>query len=210
MKKLLLIMLLCSAGVFAQHSASAFKLGVFSPSATKSGFIIGYEWGRYIDEALTVGWSLDWFNKSFTDESLVDKYNQFNGVEQTINELRAKTSVNDFPLMFNITGKIQTGPRTQAYITGAIGGELLLIDYRSYDNPDESETKGAFDFDWRVGVGMLYELGRRSDVFGELSYHYSQPSWDYSVVDSYGRKHTLERTYDMSGVMFRVGLRFYM
>lgn len=210
MKKIILILLLLSCvPVFAQKGASAIKLGLFSPSATQTGFIIGYEWGRYIDEALNVGWSIDWFNKTYTDERLVGQFNDFAGVHGTINELRAQTTIHDFPLMFNITGKFPTGPRAQVFFTGGIGGELMLINYRQYDNPDESETKGAFDFNWRIGAGMLYELGRRSDIFGELSYHSSQPSWQYEAKGSDGRKRIFERKYDMSGVMLRAGIRFY-
>jgi len=209
MKKLLLVIFIISSTVFAQRNASAIKLGVFSPSASESGFIIGYEWGRYIDEALNIGWSLDWYNKSYTDEKLVGQYEEFYGIHGSINELRAKTTVHDFPLMFNITGKIPTAPRTQVFITGGIGGELLIINYRQYDNPDESKTKGAVDFSWRIGAGMLYELGRRSDVFFELDYHSSKPSWEYEVRGNDGRKRILEREYDMSGLMCRVGVRFY-
>lgn len=209
MKKLLLILLLSCTALFSQGNASAIKLGLFSPSAAETGFIIGYEWGRYIDEALNIGWSLDWFNKTYTDKKLVGQFNEYYGINGTINELRAKTTIHDFPLMFNVTGKIPAGPRTQVFITGGIGGELLLINYRHFSNPDETETKGAVDFNWRLGAGMLYELGRRSDVFGEISYHSSQPSWQYEVEGSDGRKRTFERNYDMSGLMFRVGVRFY-
>jgi hypothetical protein len=209
MKKILAILILSNMVLFSQRYTGAVKVGVFNPSASGSGFIIGYEGGKYIDEALDIGWSLDWYNKSFTDENMVGAYTDFSGIDGTINELRAKTSVQDFPLMFTLTGKIPTGPRTQIYITGGIGGELMVINYRSYTNPDESETKGAFDFNWRLGIGLNYEIGRRSDVFGELAYHSSSPSWNYDVTDYYGRTHTFERKYDMSGVMFRVGMRFY-
>ena len=53
-------------------------------------------------------------------------------------------------------------------------------------------------------------LGRRSDIFGELSYHASQPGWQYEAYDPVtNRKETFERSFDMSGMMFRVGIRFY-
>lgn len=209
MKKIIILFFITSIAVFAQRNTSAIKLGVFSPSAAESGFIVGYEWGRYIDEAINIGWSVDWFNKSYTDEKLVGQFNDFAGINGSINEVRAKTSINDFPLLFNITGKFPTGPRTKAFFTGGIGAELLLINYRNFANPDESETKGAFDFSWRLGAGLLYEIGRRSDVFGELAYHNSQPSWQYEVEGADGRKRTFERKYDMSGLMCRVGVRFY-
>ncbi len=50
MKKIsILFIVLLSSSVFAQFGSSAVKLGFFSPSAAKGGFIIGYEGGRDMD-----------------------------------------------------------------------------------------------------------------------------------------------------------------
>ncbi len=45
-------------------------------------------------------------------------------------------------------------------------------------------------------------------VMFELAYHSSSPSWQYSVNDN-GRTRVFERSYDMSGLLARIGLRFY-
>lgn len=209
MKKLaLLIVFTLSYNSFAQSGAAAIKLGAFTPGATNTGFIIGYEGGKYIDQNFNFGWSIDWFHKNYVDKELVKKFDEIYHVSGSINELRASTNIHDLPLMVNVTVKFRAAPRTKVYLTGGVGAEVLFIDYRNYNNPDQSEFKAAFDFDWRIGLGGAYNIGPRSELLVEMDYHRAQPSWTYNVnID--GVERTFERVYDMSGLMFRVGFRFY-
>ena len=195
----------------AQSKFGTIKAGMFSPNATESGFILGYEGGWIMDDNFFVGWSADWFNKNYVDRKLVDEFNDFYGpINTQLNELRARTNLHSVPLMGTVTGNWMVAPRTRAFVTAGAGIDILLIFYRNYANPDDNEFQGAFDFAWRLGGGIMYELGRRSDAFFELSYHHSQPSWEYEVRDDLtGRKRILERRFDMSGLLMRVGFRFY-
>ena len=112
--------------------------------------------------------------------------------------------------MITVNANQLIAPRTRAFFTGSAGMEVLLIFYRNYQNPQDDEFKGAFDFSWRLGGGIAYELGRRSDVFVELTYHYSKPSYEYEVRDNLsGKTRIFERSFDMSGIMMRVGFRFF-
>ncbi|MFH1194409.1 MAG: outer membrane beta-barrel protein [bacterium] len=197
--------------ILAQRNTAGFKLGMYSPEASETGFIIGFETGRYVDRFLDIGFSIDWFNKNYVDESLIEQFDEYyGGPGGTINEVRAKTNLHDIPVMFNATGYFPVGPRVNFYVTGGIGAEVLLIWYRNFEQPNDDEFKAAFDFNWRVGTGISYELGHRSDLFAEIAYHNSEPSWTYEV-DSYAghSKRVFERKFDMSGVMFRVGVKFY-
>ena len=209
MKKLaLLIVCLFSYNSFAQSGAAAIKLGAFTPGATNTGFIIGYEGGKYIDQNFNFGWSIDWFHKNYVDKDFVEKLNTIPGVSSQENELIASTNLHDFPVMVNVTVKFYAAPRTKLYLTGGVGAEILFIDYKNYNNPDVSEFKAAFDFDWRIGLGTAYNIGPRSELLLEMDYHRAQPSWTYDV-DTPNGKRTFERVYDMSGLMFRIGFRFY-
>lgn len=210
-KILILFIMVFSNAAFAQWGTAAIKLGHYSPSAAEGGFIIGYEGGRFIDYGFNFGWSIDWFHKSYVDKKLVSEFNEVYGISGgEINELRAKTNLHDFPLMAQVTGKFPVAPFTKIFMTFGIGAEVLLIHYRNFENTDESEFQGAFDFNWRLGAGGLYELGPRSEIFGELTYHSSQPSWEYEVENrAAGTKRTFEREFDMSGLMARIGFRFY-
>ena len=207
---LTLLVLVFPIALSAQSKFSSVKLGMFSPGATESGFVIGYEGGWYVDDNFLVGYSADWFNKNYVDQQFVSQINDIYGPNSSLNELRAKTNLHSLPVMGTITGNWSIAPRARAYVTGAAGLEVLLVFYRDYANPNDDKFQGAYDFCWRLGFGMMYELGRRSDLIAEISYHSSKPSWQYEVRDaSTGIRHTFERSYDMSGVMMRVGFRFY-
>ncbi|GAB4295518.1 MAG: hypothetical protein Kow0098_17840 [Ignavibacteriaceae bacterium] len=209
MKTIFLFLIFTGVNSFAQWSSATIKLGSFGPSATEAGFIIGYEGGKSIDEIFNFGWSLDWFHKSYVDKDLVEDFNNVYGISGGLNELRAETNLHDFPLMINVTGRQNVAPRTDVFISGSVGAEVLIIDYNNFENPDESELQGAYDFNWRIGVGGLYQLSQRADLLLEFSYHSSKPSWEYEVDDPVIGKRTFERVFDMSGLMARLGFRFY-
>jgi len=210
MKKLVIIfVLIYSYNSFTQSGTAAIKLGAFTPGATNTGFIIGYEGGKYIDQNFNLGWSIDWFHKNYVDKDYVEKLNTIPGVSSEENELIGSTNIHDLPIMINVTTKFHVVQRTKLYLTGGVGAEILFIDYRNYNNPDESEFKTAFDFDWRIGLGIAYNTGPRSELLLEMSYHSAQPSWTYDVDVPNVGKRTFERVFDMSGLMFRVGFRFY-
>lgn len=213
MKKTIIavVILLSAISVFGQYRSSTIKLGSFSPESTERGFIIGYEGGKYIDRNFDIGWSIDWFHKNYVDQTLVSEFNDYYGnFEYKLNEVRAKTNLHSIPVLFNMKAKFPMAPRVYSYVTGGIGVEALLIFYRNYQNPDEDEFDGAFDFNWRLGLGIAYQLGRRSDIIAEITYHSSNPSWSYEIDDPrIGHKRILEREFDMSGIMGRVGFKFY-
>lgn len=213
MKRLpiLIIILIVTGQNVAQVNSGALKFGFLNASSTGTGFIVGYEGGRYVDEFLHIGWSADWFHKQFVDKTFVDELNSIYGITGgEINELRAETNVHSLPLMISVTGSRYVAPRTRIFATGGVGAELMLIFYRDFMNPEQDDFQGAFDMNWRLGFGAIYEFGRFSELFGEVAYHHSNPSWTYEVDDpAIGMKRTYERSFDMSGIMMRVGVRFY-
>jgi hypothetical protein len=209
LKKLIIILsIIFLSNSLSQTNTASVKLGYFNPTATNGGFIIGYEGGKIIDERLIFGWSIDWFHSNYVDKKLVNDFNEVYGFGE-INELRAKTNLHEFPILLNFRGEFPIAPLTRFYATGGVGVEFLLINYRSFQNPVDDQFKAAFDFSWRIGVGVLYRIGSRSEVFGQIDYHSSEPSWEYEVNDANLGKRIFERSFDMSGIMARLGLRFY-
>ncbi|MCF8242805.1 MAG: hypothetical protein K9J16_15610 [Melioribacteraceae bacterium] len=211
MKKVIFIALIFSSTiVFGQRNTAALKLGLYSPDVAESGFIIGYQGSKILDEYFSYGWSIDWFNKNYIDKTLANEFDQLFGVPgSTLNEIRAETNLHDIPVMINLIAEYPVARRAYVYGYGGIGAEVLLIFYKNFQNTDDGEMEAAFDFNWRIGAGVSYQLGSKSELLGELTYHASQPSWQYEVVDQSGTKRTFERRFDMSGIMLRFGFRFF-
>lgn len=213
MKKILFILaaaLLLSTSITAQRSGGAIKLGLFDPGATSSGFILGYQGTRYIDERLDLGWSIDWFYKSYTDQTLVDNFEDQFGFGGETYELAAETNIHNFPLMFNLVGYFPVEKKATVFVNGAIGADLLLTFYKDFNNENEDDFKAALDFSWQLSAGVMYELGSKSDIFAEVGYHNSEPSWTYKATNpNTGKESTFERRFDMSGILLRAGVKFY-
>ncbi len=211
MKKYLLLITLLPLPLFAQWNTSAIKLGSFVPSSAGAGFIVGYEGSHFFDPNVSFGWSIDWYHSNYTDATVVNFADQLYPVGVTNNLLKASTNLHDFPIMANINVRFPITPLSEVYALGGLGFEALFISYSNFDDPSKNDFHTAFSFNWRIGAGGTYAIGKRSEVFGEIAYHYSQPSWTYEVNDpsNNGRKITYERIIDMSGMLFRLGVRFY-
>ncbi len=210
MKKIIITVFLLTTGIFAQWNTGAVKLGYFNPSATDGGFIIGFEGGKHIDRFLSWNWSVDWFHTNYVDKKLVYEIDQYYpGTIGEVNELRATTNIHDFPVMVGLTTRFPMTKRSQFYLSGSVGAEMLLINYRNFQNPMDDAFDAAFDFNWQISLGASFAVGPRSEFFGEVSYHESNPSWTYEDDNYYYPTAVLERSYDMSGFMARVGIRFF-
>lgn len=210
MKRIIILVAVLSTFSIAQWKTGAVKLGFFNPSATEGGFIVGFEGGYHIDKLLSWNWSLDWFHRDYVDKELISELNQFYpGAIGEVNQLRASTNIHDFPLMIGMTARFPISNRSQFYASGSMGAELLIINYRNFQNPMNDEFEAAFDFNWRVGIGAAFAIGPYTEFFGELTYHESHPSWTYEDDEFYYPNAVLERSYNMSGFMTRVGIRFF-
>jgi hypothetical protein len=193
-----------------QSSASAVRIGFYGPAVSSGGFIIGYRWEKVIDERFHVGFEGNWFNKSYVDKDLAKGFDDVFGVQGEVNELRAKTNLHAFPMQAVMEATFPINPAIRAFVNAGFGLDFLLLYYRDYDDPKQDRVRGAVDYSWRLGAGILYPLGRRSDFLAELAYHSSKPSWEYTVYDAASKKtRVFERIYDMSGLMLRIGVRFF-
>jgi hypothetical protein len=118
------------------------------------------------------------------------------------------------PIVFSLTGRYSVNRNFDVYVSGGFGVDVLLIFYRSYQNPDEDNLKIAGDFAYVLSVGGIAPIGSRSEILAELTYHSSMPSWQYEVetvspITNVKTKKVFERAFDMSGIMARIGFKFY-
>ncbi len=203
MKKItMLIVLLAIMSMYAQGKIGAIKAGMFFPGACEGGFDLGIEYGLHIDTNLDVAVEMGWFKKDYEDEDIRDKYESIPGLSADDLRVLSETTIYDFPLLVMITAKFPINFKTKWFVNGGLGAEMLYASYNTID--DDSEHELAFDFNWRLGGGAIYNLGERSELLAEVGYHYSKPSYEYE-----DNNQTFKREYDMSGIRGRVGVRFF-
>ena len=206
MKKMIAIMIVTAAfGLSAQKNMGAIKAGMFFPQACDGGFDLGFEYGYHIDTNLDVGLSLDWFKKEFTDKDYIGDVENIEGdLSGTQYKNIGKVTIYDFPVMVSVTAKFPINNKLKWFALGGLGAEMLYASLEAYEDASGTyeESVLAFDFNWRLGGGIMYNLGARSEIFGELAYHYSKPSFDDD--------NDITTEYDMSGILSRVGVRFFI
>ena len=212
MKKFIIV-LFCLLPVltFSQRHSAAISFGHFNPDATDGGFQLGYKGEKFVDRNLSLGWSVSWFHKNYVDEVLLDQLVNYYGVaDAELSERRSTTNLHSVPLMASATAYIPIFPIVSLYITGSAGAEALLIFYKNLEDENQNEFKSAWDFSWQLGTGIAYKIGNRSDIYGEISYHNSNPSWTYTITDpETGSTRHLEQSFDMSGVALKFGFKFF-
>ncbi|MBU0474781.1 MAG: hypothetical protein KKF62_11525 [Bacteroidetes bacterium] len=210
MKKLLLLIFLVPILLFGQHNGAAINFGYFNPSATDGGFMLGYKGEKFVDRNLSLGWSVGWFHKQYVDQVLLSEAEKYYGVlDGSITEKKATSNMHSVPIMASLTSYFPLLPIVDAFVTGSLGFEGLLISYNNLQNENDNELKTAWDFAWEIGTGISYKLGNRSDFYGEISYHNSNPSWNFKVNDpNTGVSKSLEQSFDMSGVAVKFGFKF--
>ena len=200
MKKIMMLLgLLLVFSIYSQGKIGAIKAGMFFPGACDGGFDLGLEYGLHVDTNLDVSAEMGWFKKDFEDKDIKDKYEGIPGLSADDLRVLSETTIYDFPLMVMVTAKFPINFKTKWFVNGGLGAEMLYASYNTID--DDSEHELAFDFNWRLGGGMIYNLGERSELLAEVSYHNSLPS----IEDDNG----IVTEYDMSGILGRVGVRFF-
>ena len=201
----ILMILIFSAGVFAQGSFTDFKIGLLMPSDAETGFIGGIGFGKMVDEKVGAGLELNYYGKTFTKETKVAEDPATSGTTGSstyVTEIENSTTL--IPIMFNVVLVTQAGPNFDLRFTGGVGYELLWVNENNYQDGYE-DTRFYSGFAWQVGAGASIPMSRNSDIFAEAMYHGGSPSKDE------GKELGLPvRTeVDMSGFMVRLGIRLY-
>lgn len=201
----ILMILIFSAGVFAQGSFTDFKIGLLMPSDAETGFIGGIGFGKMVDEKVGAGLELNYYGKTFTKETKVAEDPATIGTTGSstyVTEIENSTTL--IPIMFNVVLVTQAGPNFDLRFTGGVGYELLWVNENNYQDGYE-DTRFYSGFAWQVGAGASIPMSRNSDIFAEAMYHGGSPSKDE------GKELGLPvRTeVDMSGFMVRLGIRLY-
>ena len=201
----ILMILIFSAGIFAQGSFTDFKIGLLMPSDAETGFIGGIGFGKMVDEKVGAGLELNYYGKTFTKETKVAEDPATSGTTGSstyVTEIENSTTL--IPIMFNVVLVTQAGPNFDLRFTGGVGYELLWVNENNYQDGYE-DTRFYSGFAWQVGAGASIPMSRNSDIFAEAMYHGGSPSKDE------GKELGLPvRTeVDMSGFMVRLGIRLY-
>lgn len=198
-----LLILLFSTFAIAQHTIFEAEGGALFPQDTETGTIIGLVAGRMADENLGWAFEAQYFWRTFTKEYTVAETGGATQEATIVTEIENSTKM--LPIMGKIIYLSQIAPSLDIRISGGIGYAFLWNNEANYVvNVEESKSYSGFA--WQLGAGLSLPISRAADFFGEMDYFYSMPSRDAGTTQA-GLPQRTE--IDMSGLLLRIGVRFY-
>jgi len=187
--------------IFAQnYGVTMVKLGYYNPKDAKSGIIFGGMIGSAVDEAVAVGFGLDFFRGSDKKERELEGATT-GGIKETGWVPDSESSVTYIPLTALVSAKIPASYQLYYTFGGGIGYGLLWANEVKYDNGEKTDSKSKFyhGFRWMLNAGILYKIGSRSAIILEAFYDQSKLS---------RKEDNITYKVNPSGIGVRAGIRF--
>jgi hypothetical protein len=196
--------ILLSNVLLAQTNFTDIQGGILMPSGAKDGFIGGIAMGRMVDQNIGYGFEVNYYYKSFTQETQVlqEDQGQVNPVEVTT---LIDNSTRLLPVYFRLTYNTAISPKFDLRVVGALGYEFM---WNSEENnvTNVDETRFYSGFGWYIGGGFAFPISDAADLMAEAAYHSSYPSRSEGEnADGL----PVRTEIDMSGLMLRLGIRIY-
>jgi hypothetical protein len=199
----IIIVLITTTIVLGQHTIFEVEGGALFPKDTETGTIIGVTGGRMVDENLGWAFEAQYFWRTFTKEYTVSETGGATQQETIVTEIENSTKM--LPIMGKIIYLSQIAPSLDIRISGGIGYAFLWNTEANYVEGIE-ESNSFSGFAWQLGAGISLPISRAADFFGEMVYFNSKPSRDAGTTQA-GLPQRTE--IDMSGLLLRIGVRFY-
>ncbi len=161
------------AGALALTGGASF----FKPSDVKGngGVMLSLGAGQRVDEMVMATVQLDFFNKTFKQESVVPVDTDPSSIVTIENRsVEFEHSVKYIPLTAGVAVTLPMGGRLNPFIEGRVGYGLANVSYKyNVEIPEASKPNdGTYTgFGWRLGGGARLKLGFRSALLAGVYYN---------------------------------------
>ncbi len=186
-----------------RSKSTTLKFGYFNPKGAKSGASFGLNLSSGVDETVDMGFSVDLFHRSYQRDSEVARVVSEGGVVESQIQRDMDFSTTAIPIMGTFSVKLSPDMPFSYFIGGGLGYALMWNKETNY-TLDVSEKRFYHGFTWQLGGGIMYQLGSRSHLVGEVFYNDAHVKRDKGKTAN-GLPVWTE--VDLSGVAFRLGIR---
>ena len=147
--------------------------GYLGPKDTKSGLILGGSYGVSIDERVDLSIGIDYFHKTYEQESLVADTNYVSGVhEQTVmKQLEYSTTL--LPVSAGVNIRIPFEPPLYWFVGGSVTYQFLFNNEKNFEE-GISEKRNYRGWGWMLRGGIEYIIGSRSSLLMEAFYNFGK------------------------------------
>jgi opacity protein-like surface antigen len=208
MKRLSLFLILLFSGVLSVSASKnlTFKAGLYAPADLKAGIIWGMEYGYAVDENVALLFGADLYWKTIDNkEDLGDTESV--GVNLETGRYLSQWKGFHLPLTakIRIAVPLDHYSSIKPFITAGLGVGYTHISFTDMADGGGDAQKESLTYTglvWQAGGGILYRIGSRSSLIGEILYNGAKFN-----KDEEGGYYT---TLNSSGLMFRAGINLLM
>ena len=183
---------------FAQLPYTEFKFGYFKPKDVTDGYLFGLHLGRMIDESLSWGVEINYFRKTYREETRVSDPTNATSPVKVTRHLEFVTQI--LPVWAKLNYEHPIAPRSPLFLRGSagIGWEFL---WNREDNYDDgiSDTRFYNGFGWQLAAGAGLEISSKSVLFADIFYNGAKvkrgegtigglPTWEELDISGFGSK----------------------
>ena len=181
------------------------KFGGYDPEgAPKGGGFFGLTTGVEWQNRVALGFGLDVYRRTFTDETLIAEIVDPNGNLIQTTALRLETASTLVPLSVNLALRLPGSRTLTPYVGAGIAYEILINEHNNYEI-GVTETNVYGGPGWQLFGGLLLPVTRSTRFLGELWYNDSVVRRD---IDRYVQGLPVDERIDVGGLGARAGIEF--
>jgi len=195
-----LILIFFIQWVGAQAPYTEIKVGMMNPKNASSGYLLGLNLGRTIDESLSWGLEINYFFKSYKEDYVVaTKEDPLNKTVTIARNQDITTRI--IPLIAKLNYERPFGYRSPFYLRGSagVGWELLWNTENNYLK-NKHKTRFFHGFGWQLSAGLGIGISSSGNFFADIFYNNARvkrnqtttelglPIWDELDISGFGIK----------------------
>lgn len=182
------------------------KFGTFDPEgAENGGAFFGLVTGVEFQNRVTVGFDLDVYRRSYSQETIIAETVDPLGNVITTTATSLATASTLVPLGVSLGIRLPGSRTLTPYVGGAVAYEILVNDVRNYElGAQATHVYGGPG--WQVFGGLICPLTREVRLLGELGYNDALVRRE---IDHYALGLPISERIDVSGFSARAGVEFH-
>jgi hypothetical protein len=181
------------------------KFGAYDPQGNpRGGGFFGLTTGVEFDHRVAVGFGLDVYRRTFTDETLIAEVVDQNGNLITTVARRLDTSSTLVPLSVNLALRLPGSRTLTPYVGGGLAYEVFVNHVEDFEI-GVNETAVYAGPGWQVFGGLLVPVTKSTRFLGELWYNDSIVRRN---IDRYVQGLPVSERIDVGGLGARAGIEF--
>lgn len=182
------------------------KFGTFDPEGrANNGGFFGLATGVEFQNRLTAGFTLDYYRRSFTDETIIAESVDENGNLVTTSVRSLDTSSNLIPLGVALSLRLPGSRTLTPYAGVGVAYEIMVNEVHNYEQ-DIEDTSVFTGPGWQVFGGLLVPVTSDVRLMGEL---WANDATVRRNIDRYERGLPVTERIEVDGFGARVGVEFH-